>query len=486
MIIKYKAQDIAHYIDDTSNIPGNASAVYLPETVEELSQILFECSKNSVPVTFSAGGTGTTGGRVPIEGVVVSVEKFNSILDLDIERKQVHVQSGVPLIDVEKLLNDKKLSLRAQPTEPLAFVGGVVSTCASGPKSFKYGSIREYVTYLKVVLSDGTVLEINRGQIKANGRNFKFNLNGKDFDFSLPTYHMPSVKHSGGYYVTDNMDLIDLFIGHEGTLACIVEVGLQAQAMPYGFIDMMIFFHSDEDAFAVVEELKTYKRNNDRLMPTSVEFFDANSLEFLKGDYPELIPGMVALYIEQEVHEESDRDEVIMRYHSLAERFNAPQSMTWFADNARNRERLREFRHTLPQRINEFLRTNNTKKKATDISVSDEQFPLMYDFYRDIGKRSQMRWVNFGHIGQNHLHFNFLPANEEQELKMNDFVLELINKAVELGGTVSAEHGIGKIKKPYLEILYGTDYLLEMAALKKTFDTAAILNRDNIFSKDYL
>lgn len=486
MIVKCDKADIEHYIGDTSNIPGEASLVYLPETVEELSTILSDNARNGVSVTFAAGGTGTTGGRVPIDGVIVSIEKFNSILELDIANKQVYVQAGVPLLDVEKVLNEKKLSLRAQPTEPLAFVGGVVSTCASGPKSFKYNSIREYVIFLKVVLSDGTVLEINRGQIKSKGRHFKFKLSGKEYDFELPRYQMPNVKHSGGYYVKDDMDLIDLFIGQEGTLACVVEVGLQVQDMAYGFADMMLFFHSDYDAFAFVNELKTFKSKNDALRPTSVEFFDSNSLEFLKYDYPELVPGMSAVYIEQELNCAQDRDLIIDRYSDLALRFNSPLELSWFADNERNRQRLKEFRHTLPQRINEFLRVNKTRKKATDIAVSDEQFPTMYEYYKFIGEESGMRWVNFGHIGQNHLHFNFLPYNKEQESTINEFVEKLIRKAVELGGTVSAEHGIGKIKKDYLKILYGTDNIVQMAGLKKIFDSAMILNLDNIFAKELM
>lgn len=486
MIVKYDKADIEHYIGDTSNIPGNASLVYLPETVAELSTILSDCASNGIAVTFSAGGTGTTGGRVPLDGVIVSMEKFNSILELDIDKKQVYIQAGIPLLDVEKMLNDKKLSLRTQPTEPLAFVGGVVSTCASGPKSFKYNSIREYVIYLKVVLSDGAVLEINRGQIISKGRSFKFELAGKKYAFELPSYQMPKVKHSGGYYVQDDMDLIDLFIGQEGTLGCVVEVGLQVQDMAFGFADMMLFFHNDKDAFSFVNELKQFKNKKDYLMPTSVEFFDSNSLDFLKNDYPELVPGMSAIYIEQELHSKEDRDLVIDRYSDLALRFKAPLELSWFADNERNRMRLKEFRHTLPQRINEFLRLNKTRKKATDIAVSDEQFPVMYKFYRSIGEESGMRWVNFGHIGQNHLHFNFLPYNKEQESTINEYVERLIRRAVELGGTVSAEHGIGKIKKDYLEILYGSESIKEMAELKKYFDPAMILNLDNVFSKDFL
>ena len=147
---------------------------------------------------------------------------------------------------------------------------------------------------------------------------------------------------------------------------------------------------------------------------------------------------------------------------------------------------MQEFRHKLPQIINEFLRENKTSKMATDIAVPDDKFREMYSFYKKIGKKSGMKYVNFGHIGQNHLHFNFLPSNYQESERMRPFVIAIIEKAISFGGTISAEHGIGKIKKEYLEMLYGQEHVKQMANLKKVFDPACILNLDNIFDRKYL
>lgn len=485
MIMRTKASEIQSYIEDTSNIDGRATVLYIPDSAEEFSSLFSQLSSDQVPITLSAGGTGTTGGRVPLDGVVVSIERLNKILKIDPADKTIYLQAGVPLAQAEQELNSFGLSLRAQPTEPLALTGGVVSTCASGPKSFKYSSIRDYVRYLKVILSDGFILEINRGEIFAQKRKFTFEFNGRKFLFKLPSYKMPSVKHSAGYYIKDDMDLIDLFIGQEGTLGCIVEIGLDVQDMPLDFYDCIAFFPSDKDALAFVNELKKLKESGD-MYPCSVEFFDGNSLDFLREDYPAIPECDCAVYFEHSIDFPEEAEKLLDYYVSLIEKHNSSLGATWFADNPRNRQRMRDFRHKLPQRINEYLRNNGTRKMATDIAVSDEAFPKMYSFYKSVAEKSGMHFVNFGHIGQNHLHFNFLPKNKEESFRMKGCILEIIEKAVSLGGTVSAEHGIGKIKKPYLKILFGTKHLKEMANLKKVFDPACILNLDNMFDKELL
>ena len=479
------SDELQSYIEDTSNICGKADRLYIPETVEELSSLFAELSVNKVTTTLSAGGTGTTGGRVPLDGVVVSIEKFDCILNIDVEQKTILLQAGVLLADAESQLNSKGLSLRAQPTEPLAMVGGVVSTCASGAKSFKYGSIRKYVNYLKIILSDGFMLELRRGQVFAAKRKFNFVINGRSFDFNLPKYHMPNIKHSAGYYIEDNMDLIDLFIGQEGTLGVIVEVGLDVQQKPTDFFDCVVFFNTENDAFDFVKAIRSRKETN-KDYPSSIEFFDCNSLEFLVSDYPELKDKNCAVYFEQDIELESDADQLIDEYCCLMQTSNALMDDVWLADNDKNREKLRKFRHNLPININEYLREHKTKKMATDIAVPAEAFFTMYKFYQEVAAEADMPYVNFGHIGQDHLHFNFLPQDKQHESHMKEYVLKLINKAVELGGTVSAEHGIGKIKKDYLQIMYGKEHVKQMAIVKKVFDANCILNLDNVFPRSFL
>lgn len=485
MIIKRRKEEFLSYLEDTSNLKGEASSLFIPEQEEEVSQLLEDFSQKGIPVTLSAGGTGTTGGRVPFEGVILSIEKLNRILDIDPGKKIVKAQAGVVLQDLEKELNRFKLSLRGLPTEPLAFSGGAVSTCASGLKSFKYSSIRNYVAGLKICFSDGNIIEFHRGKIFARKRKFDFTLKKKKFKFKLPSYTTLDIKSSAGYYVKENMDFIDLFIGQEGTLGCILEITLLVETMPLDYFDCLVFFDSQEDALNFVEELKDLRRKGEDY-PCSVEFFDSNSLNLVKPFYSYLPEATCAVYIEQEVEFLHQQDKILDFWAEMIERHNSSLDKCWFAEDSSNREKLYEFRHKVPQQINEFLKAHHQIKMATDIAVPDRSFRKMFDFYQEKGRNSKIEFVNFGHIGDNHLHFNFLPRNEEEVFIAKGYIMEFIQKAISLGGTISAEHGVGKIKKPYLEIMYGSKHLEEMAELKKVFDPSCILGLDNIFSKEFL
>ena len=485
MIVKKDKEQFISYLEDTSNLKGQASVLYIPENEKELRTILKDAAKKKFPITLSAGGTGTTGGRVAQKGGIISVEKLNKILNIDIDKKIVKAQAGVTLESLENELNKFNLSLRASPTEPLAYLAGVISTCASGQRSFKYSSIRNYVKALRIILSSGDILDIERGKILAKARNFNFQINKRRFKFSLPSYAVPQIKSSAGYFVKEDMDLIDIFIGQEGTLGCILEAEIYVQELPLDYFDCLVFFDVEEDALNFIEQIKNIKKY-DSFWPCAMEFFDRNSLEFLKEDYTFLPSTHCAVYLEQEIELPEHQDRILDFWCSLIEKHNSSIDKCWFAEDSRNRKKLYEFRHRLPQKINEFLRCHNQQKVATDIAVPDENFRKMYRFYEEKARQSQIDYVNFGHIGQNHLHFNFLPKNQEESFRAKGYILEFIHYALSLGGTVSAEHGIGKIKKPYLEIMYGKKHLKEMASLKKFFDKSCILGLDNIFSKELL
>ncbi len=489
MIVKKDKQDMLSYLEDTSNFKGDASLLYIPRNKDEVGEALRECVKDKIPLTVSAAGTGTTGGRVPVEGAVLSVEKLDKILDIDFDASTVRAESGISLQDLEKGLNKHNLTLRAQPTEPLAFLGGVVSTCASGPRSFKYDSIRRYVRGLNVVLSDGRQIFIERGGFFAKNRKFDFTIDSSrasmHFEFKLPSYTSPKIKSSAGYFIEDDMDFIDLFIGQEGTLGVITEVELFVQPLVYDIFACIVFFGLEDSALEFVEYIKKM-RSRDYLYPCSLEFFDANSLSLLKEDYPSMPSSQAAVYFEQEAEGDHSIDSLINYWSKIIEQKGASLDRCWFAESKSSINRLYEFRHRLPQKINEILRANSQVKMATDIAVPDENFRQMYSFYKKVSRESKIFSVNFGHIGQNHLHFNFLPKNSEEAFKAKGYIMELIEKAVSLKGTISAEHGIGKVKKPYLEIMYGKKHLQEMAALKRYLDPHCILGLDNIFSRELL
>ena len=484
MVIKDKEEYFLSYLEDTSNVRGSASILYIPESILELQAIIRDCFIKKIPLTCSAARTGTTAGCVPFEGAILSLEKINKIINIDPEHGVATVEAGLSLADLEKALNKLGLTLKAKPTEPLALVGGIVSTGASGTRSFRYGSIRNYIKRLEVFLSDGTLLNITRGKFFAKQRKFSFSLSKKNYLFPLPAYTMPYVKNQAGYFIKDNMDLIDLFIGSEGTLGVIAKVEISVQFLAEETFDGVVFFNKESDGFNFIERIRKIL-NPDNLYPTSLEFFDANSLNFIKYNYSHIPLFGCAVYFEQEAGHKN-KDKLINIWADAIKYCSGSLDNIWFGDTPLARNKIYEFRHMLPQTINEFLRKYHQTKLSTDIAVPPDNFKEMYYFYKSIADGINVDYVNFGHIGENHLHFNFLPRTDSSHHKAQNILRKFAMKTVSLGGTISAEHGIGKIKRQYLEIMYGEKSIREMALLKKYFDPYFILGRDNIFRKDIL
>lgn len=218
----------------------------------------------------------------------------------------------------------------------------------------------------------------------------------------------------------------------------------------------------------------------------ALEYFDRESLVFLRQKY-DSIPASAtgALFFEQEITPSSE-DNVMSEWLSLLERHEALIDESWFAANEADQAKLREFRHALPVLMNEWFARYNQRKISTDMSVPDDEFAGMLAFYEELLKTSQLRYTIFGHIGDNHVHVNILPRDDAEAAQGREIYWKFVRHAVKVGGTISAEHGIGKLKREYLRELYGEDHVREMASLKKAFDPAGILGRGNIFPETYL
>jgi D-lactate dehydrogenase (cytochrome) len=308
---------------------------------------------------------------------------------------------------------------------------------------------------------------------------------------------MPQVrKHASGYYVAPGMDLIDLFIGSEGTLGVILEIEASLLPKPKGVLSGVVFFTSEDDLLAFVREARARSLANRRseltgpegcgLDARALEYFDIQSLRFLRQKYPQIpIAAVGAIFFEQETTPASE-DSLITEWLGLLEGHNALADDSWFATNEADQAGLREFRHALPVLMNEWFASHRQRKISTDMSVPDEAFPGMLRFYRDSLRGGDLRYTIFGHIGDNHVHVNILPRDETEAARAREIYRTFIRRAIEVGGTISAEHGIGKLKSEYLRELYGEAHLREMAALKLAFDPAGILGRGNMFSEELL
>jgi D-lactate dehydrogenase (cytochrome) len=321
---------------------------------------------------------------------------------------------------------------------------------------------------------------------------------GRVIEAQLPSYRMPQVrKHASGYFVAPEMDVLDLFIGSEGTLGVVVEVEVKLLPKPEGILSGVVFFAAGDQLLAFVREARqrslSSRKNGRGLGPSNssidaraLEYFDAGSLGFLRQKY-ETIPAAAvgAIFFEQEtttVTEES----LMGEWLSLLEQHQALADESWFATNEQDQAKLKEFRHALPVLMNEWFARHKQRKVSTDMAVPDEEFAGMLQFYQETLSANDLRYTIFGHIGDNHVHVNILPRDDSEGARAREIYMQFLKRAVAVGGTLSAEHGIGKLKRDYLRLFFSDTHLREMAALKRAFDPAGILGRGNIFSESLL
>jgi len=436
---------------------------------------------------------------------VLATDRLNKVKSLvrDDRGGSAVAEAGVRLVDFQGFLDTEDLLYPPDPTEHTCFLGGTVATNASGARTFKYGPTRKYVQRLKIALAGGELVDLRRGDHRADESGMiRLTLpSGRVIEARLPQYCMPQVrKNASGYYVAPRMDVLDLFIGSEGTLGVIVEVEVGLIAKPKELISGIVFFASEEKLLSFVREARERSlRSRERaaspnrhdsedldIDARALEYFDDESLRFLRQKYP-AVPANAAgaIFFEQEAQADSE-DLLMARWLWLLENTEALVDDSWFAANEPDQAKLREFRHQLPVLMNEWFAGHRQRKVSTDMALPDQNFAEMMRFYKRTLSATELRYTIFGHIGDNHVHVNILPRDDQEAREARDIYLAFIRQAVALGGTISAEHGIGKLKREYLRELYGEEHLRAMASLKHAFDPAGILGRGNIFPEDYL
>jgi D-lactate dehydrogenase (cytochrome) len=495
MQVKTQMDDLQNYLTDASNMQGgHAVKLYIPESAEEIVQIVREANESKTPVTISGARTGTVGGAIPFGGYVISLEKLNNI-EINKDQRTITVGSGVILADLQKAVQNEGLFYAPDPTEWSCQIGGTVATNASGARSFKYGATREYVRRLKIVLANGEIVDLRRGEILADDDgSIKLPLqNGVELRVAVPTYERPNVrKNVSGYFNQQPLDAIDIFIGSEGTLGIITEIELSLLPKPEGFFSGIVFFEGEHDLLKFVESARTASISNLRseivnsIDATLLEYFDSNALKFISEKFPETPDSMSgAVFFEQETSSETE-DALLEQWNKLLEKHGADLERSWFTTNEQDREKMRSFRHALPVAVNDRIAKYKQRKVGTDMAVPDDNFPAFLKFYKDTLEAGGIDHVIFGHIGDAHLHANMLPKNDGEANKAKQIYGRCVAQAIMLGGTVSAEHGIGKLKRKYLAAMMGERYLNEMAELKRAFDPNGIFGRGNIFDESYL
>ncbi|ABL64867.1 FAD-binding oxidoreductase [Chlorobium phaeobacteroides] len=490
MIFKNDPASIQSFLEDTSNIrTGATPGVYFPENAADIAGLLKEAAHLQRRYTIAGNGTGTTGGRIPDGSYVISMQNLRSIgeiRELTPTEALITVEAGALLEDIQKKTQHTGWLYPPDPTETLCFIGSTIANNSSGSRSFKYGPTRNHIRRILAVLPEGDILNLTRGEIVAD-RNGMFHLDlpvAGQVTFSRPDYPMPATsKHNAGYYSREGMDLVDLFIGSEGTLGVIIEADLILIREPEKFFSCMIFFQDIDDLFRFVAAIKQPEAI---VSPRVVELFDENSLLFLQKQYPN-IPHDVkgAIFIEQETTR-NDEDHHLEAWLELMERHRALSDASWVALDRKAQQELTAFRHALPILVNEWLSKQQESKISTDMAVPDSVFRELFDFYTETCRKNGFAYIIFGHIGNAHVHLNILPRNRDEFMHAKKLYLDFVDKVLKLGGTLSAEHGIGKLKAEYLVRMYGEKGIQEMATIKKSLDPFLVLNIGNLIPVSYL
>jgi FAD/FMN-containing dehydrogenase len=428
-------------ITDASNYPGHAEEVFAPETESELAAILKRASQQKIPVTVCGALTGLAGGASPSGGWAISLTRMRK---LEVGKGRAVAGPGVLLREVQAAAADSGQFYAPDPTENTSSIGGNVAANSSGSRSFRYGATRRHVLSLRVALMDGSILSLPRGE---------------KIDFEVPEISLPrTTKHSAGYPLVPGMEWVDLMVGNVGTLGVVTEAELQFLPAPGERLGGVVFFRSEDAAMDAVERWRPTPGLN------MIEYIDQASLEMMS------VQQKAALMIEIEGDADIDMSDAL-------------ETDSWFANSASDRERFRVFRHTLAEKANDRVRRTGFMKFGTDYAVPlDKNREMMAIYRRVMDADAPGRYVIYGHIGDAHVHVNSFPETGEQFERGKEVMTSLAREAVRLGGTVGAEHGLGKRKAHLLEIQYPSDEIEAMKQVKRRFDPEWLLGRGTLFS----
>ena len=498
----------AYLSDESAAFHGHAAELFLPANEAELAEVVRAANESRTPLTLSGGGTGITGSRVPVGGgAVVSLERMVSVdrdppegfeplegpgfgILLDANAKTAIVPPAITLAALDDMLARFGLLYPPDPTEMSAMIGGTVATNASGARSFHYGPTRAWVRRLRVVLPTGEVAELRRGGPPAQDGILRLEAGGRTVEAPLPDpadYAMPRTKNAAGLFLAPDMEPIDLFIGCEGLLGATSEIEIGLVDRPAQTLTVIAYFGSHDDALDFVDAGRAEGRGLGFL---SLEYFDPRALDFMREKH-ESIPQDAAAailfevaYDQAETHNPYPSGDMLAKLQAV---LRAHRSVRNWAVPSSRREDVRLFRHLLPEAVNEYVR-KRAGKLGTDMAVPHDRLREMIGAYESESAACGVRFLMFGHIGDDHVHLNYLPENEEELKRAKLAYTRLARAAVALGGTISAEHGVGKKTivyedgrvAPYLDVLYGAAGLEAIANVKKALDPNGILNLGNM------
>lgn len=439
-----QAQLLAYSYDATANFQAKPDLVVSPRSTEEIAEIVKICAREQIPIVSRGSGTNLAAGTVPSKGgLIVLFNNMDKILEVDKENLTITVQPGVITQDICNFVESNGLFYPPDPSSmKISTIGGNVSENSGGLRGLKYGVTKDYVKAMTVVLPDGETLK----------------LGGK------------LAKDVAGY------DLMSLFVGAEGTLGIITEITLKLIPLPISKKTGIAYFNSLEAAAETVSAIIA-----DKIIPVTLEFMDKGTIgaveDFMKIGLP--LDAEAMLLMEQDGNEEQvERD--IQQMIRIAELNGA--TSTALASSNEEAEVLKTGRRAALSAL--------ARKRPTtileDATVPRSEIANMVKAIQQISEKYDVQISTFGHAGDGNLHPTCLTdvRDEDEMLRVEQALAEIFHIAIELGGTITGEHGVGEMKAPYLEWKLGESGIRVMKAIKQSMDPQNIMNPGKMFAKE--
>lgn len=430
--------------DETEDLVFYPEVVVRPSSTAEVAALMKLCNQYRIPVTPRGAGTGLAGGALAVNGgVMISMERFNHILEIDELNLQATVEPGVITEVFINAVAEKGLLYPVDPaSKGSCFIGGNVANCSGGPRVVKYGTIREYVLNMEVVLPTGDIIW--------TGAN--------------------TLKYASGYNLTQ------LMIGSEGTLGIVTKIVTKLIPRPTMDALMLASFATNEDACAAVSAI--FRAG---IVPSALEFMERRGIEWViehDGLAFDLKPGIEAfLLIEADGTSQDTIFADCEKINDVLEKYNCHDVL--FADSAAQKDEIWRIRRTMAVSVK-----SNSVYKEEDTVVPRAALPKLINGIKEIGSRYGFQSVCYGHAGDGNLHVNIIKASmsdEEWNSKLKDGITEIFELTVSLGGTLSGEHGIGLVQKDFMQLKYTDVHFALWKGIKAVFDPNGILNPGKIF-----
>ncbi|HPG12873.1 MAG TPA: FAD-linked oxidase C-terminal domain-containing protein, partial [Chitinophagaceae bacterium] len=439
-------ESIQHYShDETENLQYFPEVILKPGTAQEISEILKICNQYNIPVTPRGGGTGLSGGALAhLGGVLLSVERMNSIIEIDERNLQVTTEPGVITEVLQDAVKEKKLFYPPDPSSRgSCFIGGNIAENSGGPKAVKYGVVKDYVLNLEVVLPTGEIIW--------TGSNV--------------------LKNSTGYNLTQ------LVVGSEGTLGIVTKIVLKLIPLPEFDLLMLVPFKNLEQAGEAVSAI--FRAG---FVPSAMELMEIDSLKIVSGFVDSTavsITDDTAAHLIIEV-DGSNLDVLMQEMEAIGNLLTQYDiGEIYFADDAQQKAELWKLRRRVAEAVKMIGYTIEE-----DTVVPRAELPALIRGVKMLGKKYDFEVVCYGHAGDGNLHIRIRKEgipNSYGNQEMNNILRELFGIVKDLGGTISGEHGIGLIQKGFTDIVFQESNLRLMREIKKAFDPKNILNPGKIF-----